>query len=212
MNSEYNEIHRKRFENTIDIIKEHSILKDSQNVLSLGNPCGFKEILLNSYDVHIETTTGDLRSIVLYDNLFELVLCLEVIEHIKDVDSTNIEDLARFTGSGIKNMLQQAYNSLKPGGYLLISTPNLHCYKTLYNWVIKDSLLTYHPHPRELSEKYVKIQTESLFESVWVVYKNSWWGHGVPEDFVTKGKAFLDLIGESSDNREEDNVFFICKK
>jgi hypothetical protein len=45
-----------------------------------------------------------------------------------------------------------------------------------------------------------------------VVYKNSWWGHGVPEDFVRKGKAFLDLIGESIDNREEDNVFFICKK
>lgn len=212
MNSEYNEIHRKRFENTLDIIKEHSILKDGQTVLSLGDPCGFKKILLNHFDVDIETTTGDLRSIVLYDNVFDLVLCLEVIEHIKDIDSDNIEDLAQFTGSGIKHMLQQSYNSLRPGGYLLISTPNLHCYKTLYNWMIKDSLLTYDPHPRELSEKYIKLQTENLFESVWVVYKDSWWGHGVPEDFVRKGKAFLDLIGESSDNREEDNVFFVCRK
>ena len=52
MNSEYNETHRKRFENTLDIIKEHGILKDNQTVLSLGDPCGFKEILLNSFDVH----------------------------------------------------------------------------------------------------------------------------------------------------------------
>ena len=212
MSNEYNEIHQKRFQNTLDIIKENGILKDHQTVLSLGDPCGFKEILLNSFDVHMETTADDLRSIVLYDNLFDLVLCLEVIEHIKDIESTNIDDLARFTGSGIKHMLQQSYNSLKPGGHMLISTPNLHCYKTLYNWVIKDSLLTYDPHPRELSEKYIKTQTENLFESVSVIYKNSWWGHGIPKDFVRKGKAFLDLIGESSYNREEDNIFFICRK
>lgn len=212
MNNEYDEIHQKRFQNTLEIIKEYDILKDDQTVLSLGDPCGFKEILLNSFDVDIETTTDDLRSIVLYDNVFNLVLCLEVIEHIKDIDSDNIRDLAQFTGSGIKHMLQQSYNSLKPGGYLLISTPNLHCYKTLYNWVIRDSLLTYDSHPRELSEKYIRLQTQNLFQSVSVVYKNSWHGHGVPKDFVRKGKAFLDLIGESSYNREEDNVFFMCRK
>ena len=212
MMNEYYKIHQKRFQNTIDIIKQYNILQDEQMVLSLGDPCGFEEILKQDFDVHVEKTSGDLRTITLYDNLFDLVLCLEVIEHIKDAESDKIDELAMFTGSGIQNMLRQSYNSLKPGGHLLISTPNLHCYKTLYNWFVKDSLLTYEPHPRELSEKYIRIQTEYFFDSVTVDYRNSWYGHGVPQDFVEKAKNILGLLDFGLDNREEDNVFFICRK
>lgn len=213
LDKEYLNIHRKRFENTIDIIKSQGLIKDGDSILSLGCISFFKDFLLESFDVSFVETKTDLRyDIEFNDCEFDFVLCLEVIEHIKDQESSDFEDIARFNSSGIRNLIKESYRVLSSGGSMLVSTPNLHCYKTLYNWIEKKELLTYAPHPRELSQDYLEQEFSKLFPSIDFVYKNSWCGHGVPQEFVEKAEKILDVLNANVENRREDNLFMVCKK
>lgn len=213
LDKEYLNIHRKRFENTIDIIKSQGLIKDGDSILSLGCISFFKDFLLESFDVLFVETKTDLRyDIEFNDCEFDFVLCLEVIEHIKDQESSDFEDIARFNSSGIRNLIKESHRVLSSGGSMLVSTPNLHCYKTLYNWIERKQLFTYEPHPRELSQEYLEKELKNKFNIVDCFYKNSWHGHGVPEDFVEKAKKILDVLDLDTENREEDNLFIVCKK
>lgn len=211
MNSYYN-THKKRYETTLDIIREYKLLKNGNRVLSLG-PCeSLKHMILNEFKVKIDETDCDLRYEIKNQEKYNLVLCLEVIEHIKDRESSDTNCLSTFTGSGIKSLISESYRLLNEGGYFLLSTPNIHCYKTLYNWFNKDDLLTYSLHPRELSEKYLTLELEKYYQDIKILYRNSWQCHGTPSDFIGFVEDFMKNNNLSTDNRFEDNLFLICKK
>ncbi len=77
-----------------------------------------------AYFPHIEwqNTTGDLR----YpwkeaDNSRDLILSTEVVEHLSD-QPTGFSD--GFYYSGLRSTLSESYRVLKPGGVMLITTPN----------------------------------------------------------------------------------------
>lgn len=213
LDKEYLNTHRKRFENTIDIIKSQGLIKDGDSVLSLGCASFFKDFLLKSFDVSLSETKTDLRYDIEFDDgEFDFILCLEVVEHIKDQESNDFQDIARFNSSGIRSLIKESHRVLNSNGVMLVSTPNLHCYKTLYNWVEKKELLTYAPHPRELSQDYLEQEFNKLFPSVGFIYRNSWNGHGVPQEFAEKAEKILDVLGINAENRKEDNLFMVCKK
>lgn len=78
----------------------------------------------------------DLRGPLPFENeSFDLVLCTEVIEHIKDVDSKEIRDLEAFNFSGVFNMLREIMRILKKNGFLLITTPNACSILVLKKWL-----------------------------------------------------------------------------
>lgn len=211
MNSYY-DTHKKRYETTIHIIEEYKLLKNDDRVLSFG-PCElFKKFILDRFKVKIDETDCDLRYEIKNQEKYDLVLCLEVIEHIKDRESSDVNCLSTFTGSGIKSLISESHRLLKDEGSLLLSTPNLHCYKTLYNWFYKEDLLTYSPHPRELSNKYLSSELEKYYKNIKTLYRNSWNCHGTPDDFVSMAKDFMKNNNFDTDNRFEDNLFLICKK
>jgi len=211
MNSYY-EIHKKRYDTTLDIIDKYNLLKNGDNVLSLGSCEKFKEFILTKFKVNIDETKCDLRYEIKKQERYNLVLCLEVIEHIKDQESNDINCLSTFTGSGIKSLISESYRLLKDGGHLLLSTPNIHCYKVLYNWIYREEIFTYPPHPRELSEKYLKLELEKYYQDIKIIYKNSWNCHGLPKDFIGIVGNFMKNNNLDTDNRFDDNLFLICKK
>jgi len=211
MNSYY-ETHKRRYGHTLDIIKEYDLLKNGDSVLSLG-PCGFfKDILFGEFKVSIEETECDLRYDIPLYKKYDLILCLEVIEHIKDKESNDINSLSTFTGSGIKSLIRESSRLINSNGAFLMSTPNIHCYKNIFNWINGDDLYTYALHPRELSEKYIISELKKYYKEIMSMYRLSWGCHGTPQHFIEIVEKFMIENNFSTDNRIEDNLFLISKE
>lgn len=77
----------------------------------------------------------------------DLVLAMEVIEHMKDRSE---DDRATFCYSGVKNLLAECFLLLRPGGTLFLSTPNPASYGCLWTQMRGDCPQWFKPHPREL--------------------------------------------------------------
>lgn len=83
----------------------------------------------------IKTSQVDLSNekLPFSDNIFDLITCIDVIEHLTNSD----------------NLLSESFRILKPGGYFLVSSPNIG------SWIsILSLILGYLPPPYEVSFKY----------------------------------------------------------
>lgn len=213
---EVDKVHNKRYELTLEFLKSNELLKEGSSILDCGGNSTFIKNYLNKNcsGLSVESTSSDLRyDLDLPSNTFDLVLCMEVIEHIKDQDSSLIEDIAAFTGSGIKNLISECARVLKPGGSLLITTPNIHSYRVLNNWLYKgNEIFNYRLHPRELSYKYIEGIVENLFSSYSYVFYNSWETFELPEEIIKNYEEMLTNFGFDTTNRREDDLFFLCRK
>lgn len=206
----YREVHAKRFKTSLDYLISKSILKDNISILNLGGASVFKSMILERFNVTFSETTTDLRYDIPDDNEYDLILCMEVIEHIKDKDTSDIGELGRFCGTGVKNLIKESRRLLKDGGFFFLTTPHLFCYKTLYNWLVKKkSLMTWDKHPRELPPQYINWLLSKHFKEVSEKYFNCWGDHNLPEGFYNHMKDVLSEYDLS--NRTEDNVFFLCR-
>ena len=210
---EYLQTHQKRFDLTIERLQAAGHLKNGDKVLELGDPSEFTEILKERCDVNITNTSTDLRYPIYNSewHQFDLILCMELIEHIKDQNTSDIDALSVFTGSGIKCMLKECERLLKDDGTLFVSTPNIHCYRVLENWCKNDEIYTYGPHPRELTIQYLEEVLGEYFE-LEVEHVNCWDCHGTSTEFMEVAKRFLESIGESAENRENGAIFITCTK
>ena len=72
-------------------------------------------------DVHFLPADGE-QPFPVPDNSFDLVFAGEIIEHVR---ATQL-------------FLQHCHKVLKPGGYLLLTTPNLSCWLNLWRWFCAD--------------------------------------------------------------------------
>lgn len=213
---EVDKTHNKRYELTLEFLKSNELLKEGSLILDCGGNSTFIKNYLNKNcsGLSVESTSSDLRyDLDLPSNTFDLVLCMEVIEHIKDQESSIIEDIATFTGSGIKNLISECARVLKPGGSLLITTPNIHSYRVLSNWLYKGpEIFNYRFHPRELSYKYIEGIVENLFSSYSYAFYNAWETFELPEEAIKDYEEMLTNFGFDTTNRKEDDLFFLCRK
>ena len=212
MNKQYIDTHNKRFKMSIHYLAANGILQDGMRVLNIGQ-CDYWRDMFCSVKKDIDFTefTGDIR-LPTDNNNYDLVLCMEVIEHLKDLELPVGESgFDTFTGSGIKGMLQNCQKLLIPGGHLFISTPNTHCYRTMYNWVMGSDLFTYAPHPRELSWAYMRDVISRYFDIVHTECFSNWGCHGTPELFMKSMEKWLLDNGHSIQDRDKGNRFILCK-
>jgi SAM-dependent methyltransferase len=218
-NEEYLETHKLRFETTIKHLKEAGVLRDGINILELGTPNEFTEVLKGECKANITNTCSDLRYAPIMrwgdgENLaeeFDLILCMELIEHIKDQNTNDIGQLACFNGSGIKGLVSECNKLLKQDGALFVSTPNVHCYAIMHNWCVKNEIYTYDLHPRELTEAYLKEVLGEYFD-IKIDYFDCWSCHGVERIFMNMAENFLKENGYDTENRDKDNLFALCTK
>ena len=130
---QYLETHEKRFNMTISYLEQKGVLKNNIKVLELGTPTVFTKMLNGRFDLDITNTNTDLRYDIPIQDKFDLVLCMELIEHIKDQDTDDFLELNHFMGSGVRNLVSECSRLAKEEGAVFISTPNLHCYKVFQN-------------------------------------------------------------------------------
>jgi SAM-dependent methyltransferase len=83
------------------------------------------------FDVDLRGTgDADLRyPFPIADGVADGVIAMEILEHMKD---RREDPLQTFCYSGAKTLLRESYRILKPGGWFLLTTPNLCQYAAIW--------------------------------------------------------------------------------
>jgi hypothetical protein len=146
----YEDTHSKRYEFTLELLRKY--LNSSDRILSLGSDGQFEEqIILKHPKVEIVLSDWDLRFPFNKSlGIFKLIICLEVIEHLKDRNDEK-EDFTSFTHTGIFNALIEANELLENDGLFVITTPNLSSWKSILNLIRGYDPYLYSPHIHEFA-------------------------------------------------------------
>ena len=161
----------------------------------------------------IDSTSFDLRKpFPLPDGGYDLVLHNEILEHLKDLESSRIEELSAFKASGILTNLREVARILKPGGRLFLSTPNLNSYKSIHNLLQHRHAFAFSPHPRELAFEDVAefVRTAGLSIEVHETV-NSWHNHRMAAPAVAAIQDFLKAHPQYKSTHREDDTFVIAR-
>jgi SAM-dependent methyltransferase len=205
MSLNYSEIHSLRYDLTFDFIEPH--LFKGFRILELGEEGEFTN-RLRGLGYSVDSYSQDLRYPFDIDsNSYDLVLCMEVIEHIKDRNSESISELSEFNYSGVVNLLDEVRRVLVPDGLLLLTTPNVCSVINAYRLKSDYYPMFYEYHEREYSSTKLSALLK-LYEIVSSQNVDCWRHlYGSPEldDFEEQ----LRLIGFETD-KMKDCLMYVC--
>lgn len=106
----------------------------------------------------IDVTTFELRETFPMDHeKYDLVVCTEVLEHLKDRNDTQ-RDIFNF--SGALNLINESSRVLKRGGLFFLTTPNLSCAKAICRLILGKSPYFWIHHVREYTPAEVRYMLE----------------------------------------------------
>jgi len=147
----YFAVHRKRFEESWRMLEQSGYAKACR-VLDIGGVGPLSSYLNLRFGATVSETKSDLRyELAVPSDAFDLVICTETIEHIKDRESSALQDLESFNFSGIRSLMAELRRSCCAGGSVLLTTPNASSYITLHKWLHGEALLMDPNHVRELT-------------------------------------------------------------
>ncbi len=208
----YEPVHNYRYEVSYAHIEPW--LNETTKVLELGgnneyldnnpipNSSPFAKLLTTANGCQVDSPADfDLRyKFPIKDNLYDLVTCMEVLEHIKDQDSKDIKSAAVFNFDGILNLLRESYRVTKPGGWMFISTPNVCSLRNLHRLVHSAHPYFWQPHNRELaSEDVARLSKAAGWEVADLQTPTVWNHHGLN---AATQKMLLGHIVDMGGSRE----------
>jgi SAM-dependent methyltransferase len=158
---EYDCVHALRFDATARL--GGPVLNEAESVLELGGHSRIGDFARQVLQKRVDEYTADLRfPFALPDAAYDCVLCLEVLEHIKDspVFETDISMIGHFSYTGVQNVFAEAFRVLKPGGALIITTPNASSVDVIVQVMRKAPPHLFDPHVREMTPGQVIMHAE----------------------------------------------------
>lgn len=145
----YAEVHAERYRLSLAWLRQIV----AETVLEVGASDGFTQHLKEQFKI-VENTDFDLRWAKRwpeYEGRFDLVVCMEIIEHIGEPlrAASTIEEIATFTEGGVRNTLDGMFQALKPGGRLFLTTPNGSSLENVRKALAGYTPIQYSLHTRE---------------------------------------------------------------
>ncbi len=173
--ADYFRLHRQRFLQTWAFVVRQGLAPGGQ-VLDIGGIGPVAAYLQTTAPWQAFETKTDLREpLPLPSDDFDLVLCTETIEHIKDKESSAIGDLEAFNYSGALQLLSELARVVRPSGCVVLTTPNANSYITLHKWLHGQLLLMDPAHVREYSpEDLVRVARMAGLRMLGLEVSDSW--------------------------------------
>lgn len=211
--NEYLYTHYERFKNTINVFWEFISGASRHSIYELGGVSimgGFaSDILLKDVSVYSEDLR---RPFEIECEVADCVLCLEVLEHIKDSPDgeRTIEDLATFKYTGVMNLLKETFRILKDDGVLLITTPNACSLDTIVKIARGEPPYLFDPHVREMTPRQViSFAAAAGFELLRFGTFYAW--TTATSDERQMALEFVQSVGGDPRHRGDD-AFFVFRK
>lgn len=205
---EYFAVHQLRFQTSWHYLQSLG-LPDRGRVLDVAGSGPLSDYLRLAFGWQVVVTQSDLRHpLPLGDAAFDLIVCTETIEHIKDVESSALSDLERFNYSGVLTMLRELAKRLAPEGRLFITTPNANSYITLHKWLGGETLLLDPAHVREFTVADLsRVARESGLRCLQIQTKDCW-PSNVGDQAAAAKLLLAPLLAQSAIERG-DNIFAV---
>jgi SAM-dependent methyltransferase len=203
--------HLKRIIESFTFLEKY--LTDNQNVIDIGSYGHFTEVLSKFYNSNFDISDFELRETFPIDEKkYDITICMEVIEHMKDRDYNDLDSIATFKYSGVFNLLCETNRILKDGGILFLTTPNLNNYLSVLRLLNHENPYFFTPHPRELSVMELKrFLIKCGFEIIEFETKDVWFDYKEHANVIGNLKNFITQNNFSNDLRGDD-IFIIAKK
>lgn len=208
--SQYDLDHKVRFWETYLRLDEY--LEIDKKALELGGESKIANYLKNQLGMTVDTYGQDLRyPFECEAHSFDIILCLEVIEHIKDrTETSGISEIAMFNRSGLRNVFAESNRILNAGGILFMSTPNACSIDSIARIFLYQSPQLYAPHVKEFAAaELVELANENGFELLSYTTANVW--NPLPTYKRENIENILKNAGIPTEDRGDD-MFLIFKK
>jgi hypothetical protein len=179
--SPYHDSHRRRYFQTLSVIE--SYLKPNMNILDAGGGGDMMQTFLSWYEesIVVENLGGDFRED--FKNLnrekYDLILSLEVVEHLSDRIEVSKFDNASTYFTGIHSFYINCFSLLKDDGIMITTTPNVDGWSGLTRLLLFESAYMWHLHTHEYGLKELQnIVVSAGFSIVSSTTANYYWSRG----------------------------------
>lgn len=208
---EYDFVHFVRFRETVKLAG--AALAEAKQIVELGGDSRIGRFTKHAFGADYREYMNDLRyPFQLESESLDCVLCLEVLEHIKDVPEVDnsIEMIGHFNFSGMNNIFTQCYRVLRPGGRLIMTTPNVCSVDAIANIMKFAHPHNFGPHVRELAPGDVVGLGESAGFKLEKFATFFAWGE-TSHELREKLLKFIADIGFDPSNRGDDAYYQFIK-
>ncbi len=203
--NDYGTVHQLRFQLSLEWLAPH--LGPKVRVLELGGMSPFSGMIMPRIG-GMHGAPEDLRGkIQREDERYDVVLCMEVIEHIADTDGLHTE----WQGDGVRNMLRETFRVLKPGGLLFLTTPNAASITAIHHALQLGPPMIYRPHVREYAPYELDVIVRDAGFEIERRETIDTWRNAITPRRHTDIKNFLHHAGFPENLRGED-IFMLARK
>lgn len=195
--------HERRWNMTFKTIAP--FVEQTSSILEVGGSSNITDFLAIQ-GIRTAVTNSDLRETIPYivDESHDVVLCLEVIEHIKDQDGSLPIDI--FNETGVHCLVSEMRRILKPGGVVVCTTPNGCSYSSIARSIRMEPPMFLRKHVREFTPDELRERFETVgFETVSLQTPPEPWGQR--DDLnIEAVERMVIRAGGSTEMREDDIV------
>ena len=151
-------------------------------------------------------TEADLRSdFDVGTDFADVVISLEVIEHLKDQPEKQFSEVVLFKESGVRSYASEVQRISKAGADIILTTPNPCSYKAIANAVDHSPAYVFRQHVRE----YSKAELLRIFDRLTPIYYGSFFNFFMIREvgLRTDWEKSFSQMGWCIEDRGDDHFF-----